>query len=127
GRPARKPRESEWWTSGPAPPDERRTIVGRGRKPMIAPRLALGDVFVVPVGDGRAAVGQIVGTYGSDAYYFAIFDGVVSVDEVQDRLHDVLTGPVLLLALSMDAKFYAGHWTVVARAPVADIPLPAYK
>ena len=88
----------------------------------------LGDVFVVPTGDGRAGVGQVVATYGKDAYFFAIFDFVLPLDEVAERAVEGLSAPVLFLALSMDAKLYAGHWTVVAQAPVNPaIPLPAYK
>jgi len=95
---------------------------------MVISRLAVGDVFIVPVGDGRVGVGQIVGTYGKDAYYFAIFDTVLPLDEAGDRLSEALACPVLFLALSMDAKLHVGHWTVVGRAPVAaDMPLPAYK
>lgn len=95
---------------------------------MVNSRLTLGDVFVVPVGDGRAGVGQIVGVYGKDAYYFAIFDTVLPIDEAEGRASEAVGTPLLFLALSMDAKLHAGHWTVVARAPVAtDVPLQAYK
>lgn len=91
-------------------------------------RLAVGDVFVMPVGDGRAGVGQIVGTYGKDAYYFAIFDVVLPIDEVEDRVGEALAAPMLFLALSMDAKLHVGHWTVLTRTAVAaDVPFPAYK
>jgi hypothetical protein len=94
----------------------------------MSPRLAVGDVFVLPVGDGRAGVGQIVGTYGKDAYYFSIFDAVMPLDEAPDRASEALTARLLLLALSMDAKLHAGHWTVAMRASVAaNVPLPAYK
>jgi len=85
-------------------------------------------VFVVPTGDGRAGVGQIVASYGKGLYYFAIFDLVVPLEDAQDRALEALRAPVLFLALSMDAKLYVGHWTVVAEAPVdTSIRLPAYK
>ena len=41
-------------------------------------RLHLGDVFTVPIDADRVGFGQVVGTYGKDAYYFAIYDAVVS-------------------------------------------------
>lgn len=90
--------------------------------------LDVGDVFIVPTGDDRAGVGQVVGKYGRDAYYFAIFEGVFPLSEAPAQAVETVCAPVLLLALSLDAKIHAGHWTIVGRAPVASsIPLPAYK
>jgi hypothetical protein len=94
----------------------------------VVSRLRIGDVFVVPTGDDRAGVGQVVATYGKDAYFFAIFDVVLPLDEAVDRAVEGLLAPVRFLALSMDAKLHAGHWTIVTQAPVNPrIPLPAYK
>lgn len=88
----------------------------------------IGDVFIVPTGDGRAGVGQVVSTYGKDAYYFAVFDVVLPVDEAVEKAVEAAASQVLFLALSMDAKLHAGHWTVVAHAPINQaIPLPVYK
>jgi hypothetical protein len=82
----------------------------------------------VPTGDDRAGVGQVVATYGKDAYFFAIFDRVLPLSEASGQAVNALSAPLLFLALSLDAKIHAGHWTVVGRAPVApSIPLPAYK
>jgi len=91
-------------------------------------KLGLGDVFIVPTGDGRAGIGQVVGAYGKDAYFLAIFEGTLPVEVAADRAIEALSTPVRLLALSLDAKVHAGHWTVVGRAPVSEsIPLPGYK
>lgn len=91
-------------------------------------RLKVGDIFIVPTGDERAGVGQVVASYGKDAYYFAVFDRVVPSADAPDQAADAVHAPVLLLALSMDAKLHAGHWTVVGHDSVApSIPLPAYK
>ena len=95
---------------------------------MVKKRPKVGDVFVVPIGDGRAGIGQVVGAYGKDAYYFAIFDSVLPIEEAESRLGEALEAPVLFLALSLDAKIHVGHWLVVGSAPVAEsVPLPAYK
>jgi hypothetical protein len=95
---------------------------------VVSRRLKTGDVFVVPLGDGRAGVGQVVGSYGKDAYFFAIFDAAFPADEVERRANEVVREPVLFVALSMDAKIHAGHWTVVGSSPVPEhVPLPAYK
>jgi hypothetical protein len=90
-------------------------------------KLKLGDVFTVPIDDARVGVGQIVGTYGKDAYYFAIFDVTVPAAGAMN-LDDAVGQRVLFLALSLDAKLSAGHWTVVGNEPVRrDMPLPAFK
>lgn len=95
---------------------------------MVTPRPVVGDVFIVPVGDGRAGVGQVVGIYLKNAYYFAIFDAVFPIDEAKGRAVDSVLARPLLLALSLDAKLHAGDWTVVGSAPVAaSVLLPAYK
>ena len=65
---------------------------------MSRPRLKVGDVFTVPIDEGRLGVGQIVGTYGTDAYYFAIFDAVTSWPASID-LGQVLNTKVIYLAL----------------------------
>jgi hypothetical protein len=91
-------------------------------------RLRLGDVFTVPVDEARVGLGQVVAEYAHPGYFFfAVFEPVFSPDALPE-LGEVVTQPVALLALSMDAKVVAGHWVVVGNVPVApDVPLPAYK
>jgi hypothetical protein len=90
-------------------------------------KLKLGDVFTLPVDDSRCGVGQIVATYGKDAYYFAIFDVTVPAGDSFD-VGEAMGHRVLFLALSLDAKLSAGHWRIVGNAPVPDgLPLPAFK
>lgn len=91
-------------------------------------KLEVGDVFIVPTGDGRAGVGQVVAKFGKSAYFFTIFDGIIPLEEAGDRAREIASSPVRFIALSMDAKIHAGHWTIVAQAPVDPlVPLPAYK
>jgi hypothetical protein len=87
----------------------------------------LGDVFTIPVDDSRRGVGQIVGTYGKDAYYFAVYD-YVAPDATSVDVKEALLAHVLFLALSLDAKLAAGHWMVIDHHEVPDaVRLPAYK
>ncbi|MCA0295238.1 MAG: immunity 26/phosphotriesterase HocA family protein [Actinobacteria bacterium] len=81
-------------------------------------KLRDGDVFSIPLGDGRAGLGQIVGHYGTSAYFFAIFESVLPEQEIPIKFQDLLSGPVKLLALSMDAKLHVGDWKVVATTPI---------
>jgi hypothetical protein len=92
---------------------------------MARSRLVVGDVFTVPIDLQRSGIGQVVGTYLDDGYYFAIYDVVVT--DAAD-LPDVSSLGVLFLALSLNAKIAVGHWKVVGWQPVpADMPLPAFK
>src|SRR4051794_1018214 len=93
------------------------------QRPSGVHRPTVGDVFTVPFGDDRVGVGQIVGVYGDNAYYFAIFDVALPVTEARERAIEAISTPLLFLALSLDAKLHAGQWLVVGRASVsADIP-----
>jgi Immunity protein 26 len=90
-------------------------------------KLRVGDVFSVPLDDERVGSGQIVATYGKDAYFFALFERAYARDEQLD-LEQAVRAPVALLALSFDAKIAVGDWVVVGNQPVADdVPLPAFK
>jgi len=90
-------------------------------------KLKTGDVFAVPLDEARVGVGQIVGTYGKDAYYFAIFDATAP-DAASIDLERAPQERVVFLALSLDAKLAAGHWRVVGHRPVREgMPLPAFK
>jgi hypothetical protein len=84
-------------------------------------------VFSVPLDDRRFGLGQVVGTFGKDAYFLALFEPAFTRGEQLD-LEQVVQGAVAFLALSFDAKIAAGDWVVIGNQPVsADTPLPAYK
>jgi hypothetical protein len=91
-------------------------------------KLSVGDVFTLPIDDSRIGVGQIVGKYGAEGYYYiAIFDFIASLRGSVD-IDDAVSKRVLFLALSLDAKLWAGHWELVGNRRVADqMPLPAFK
>jgi hypothetical protein len=89
--------------------------------------LGVGDVFSVPLDDQRFGLGQVVATYGEDAYFFALFEPAFTRGEQLD-LERVVRTPVALLALSLDAKIAVGDWVVLGNQTVAeDMPLPAFK
>jgi hypothetical protein len=89
--------------------------------------LSAGDVFAVPLDDGRFVVAQVVATYGEDAYYFAVFEPVFARGDQPD-LSEVTSTGVAFLALSFDAKIAAGHWPMLGNRGVRrGVPLPAFK
>jgi len=87
----------------------------------------VGDVFLIPLDAARVGVGQIVAEYlGGRAYYLAIFEAIADIESPD--VEDALGSPVVLLALSLDAKLAVGHWPIVGHRPVAaGMPLPAFK
>lgn len=86
-----------------------------------------GDVFKIPLGDGRAAVGQVVSSYLS-AYYVVIFDFVASEEEVPSLVTEALQSEPLFAGLSRDALFRPGRWQVLENRTVDSRKyLPAYK
>lgn len=101
-------------------------IIGRIVRPRL--RLKIGDVFRLPLSEDRVGYGQIVGSYRTDAYYFAIFEQPQPRHAEPD--FSVMTADhIALLALSLDALLYHGRWEIVANRPVdaARIAWPRYK
>lgn len=86
-----------------------------------------GDVFSISLGDGTAAVGQVVSSYLA-SYYVVLFDFVAPEDEVGSRISDALEAKTLFGGLTFDALFRPGRWqTLENRAVDSKRYLPAYK
>ena len=91
------------------------------------PSLNDGDVFKIPLGDGRAAVGRIVAPYLS-TYYVVIYDFVASEEEIPSLVTQALESEPLFAGLTFDALFRPGRWQVLENRPVDGWQfLPAYK
>lgn len=85
-----------------------------------------GDVFVIPVGDDRVAVGQIVQQGSSTQMpWVAVFWPPIDDDDLERQFPaQIATAPVLL----GQAIMLRGRWRRVANAEViAPIPWPAFK
>jgi hypothetical protein len=96
---------------------------------MSRPRLAVGDVFTVPVDGSRVSVGQVVGKYQHDAYYVVVYDLLAMAgDEPLAVAEAVEVAGPLLVALTFDAKVMVGDWQVIANVDVpSSVTLPAYR
>jgi hypothetical protein len=90
------------------------------------PRYEIGDVFRLTIDSQRVGFGQIVGKYGRDAYYFAIFEQPHHVGE-RVNLASVVSSDVALLALSFDALLFHGDWEVVGRHEPPALRWGVYK
>ena len=79
--------------------------------------------------DGRSGYGQVAARYGSSGghFYFVVIHGAHSLD------HEASVQPahdqIALLALSMDALLFHGHWAIVGHTSVPEdrIRWPEYK
>jgi len=89
-------------------------------------RLKQGDVFTIPLGDGRVNLGQVVAPHRGHAWYMTVFDGAEDPEVAARR--DVTTKDPLFAALTLDVLFDLGDWEVVGHAAVdPSAHLPAYK
>jgi hypothetical protein len=88
-------------------------------------RFDVGDVFTVPLDEGRVGVGQAVAKYEWEHYYyFAIFESAYPRSALPNP-REIVANEVAFLALSMDTK---PDWQVIGNEPVpVDMPLPACK
>ncbi|MCQ2001003.1 Imm26 family immunity protein [Arthrobacter zhaoxinii] len=90
------------------------------------PSLNDGDVFKIPLGDGRAAVGQIVSKYLT-SYYMVFFDFIAAEEEVPSLVTEALESEPLFAGLTYDGLFRPGRWQVLENRPVDGRKyLPAY-
>lgn len=87
-----------------------------------------GDVFRVPLGDGRSSSGQVMGSHMTNQHYVVVFD--VAVPDEGPVLpaqlpHDEAP---LFAALVLDTLFESGEWQVVGHKEVdPGRHLPAYR
>jgi hypothetical protein len=90
------------------------------------PRFEIGDVFRLPIDANRVGFGQIVGKYGRNAYYFAIFELPHAADAPID-IASLVEGEISLLALSLDALLVRGDWEIVGRTEPPPLQWPTYQ
>jgi hypothetical protein len=85
-----------------------------------------GDIFIIPLGDGRAYVGQVL-TSKAGALYVIVFDEQVAVDA---ELHFRKTpdDDPLFATLTFDGRFRPGMWRIIGNSnPDLDRYLPAFS
>ena len=85
-------------------------------------KLAVGDVFLVPLDGERYGIGQLAGDWKGELYV-VIYDKVVSHDASPA---DIDGAELTFAALTLDAKLHHGDWLVVGnrRDNLPDIPQP---
>lgn len=87
-------------------------------------RAAAGDIFEIPLPDGRSGYGQII--IDGDELYVAVFRDLYSA---LPDLDELVENDILLVGWTADALIYHGRWKIVGNRPpiVARVPFPSYK
>lgn len=87
-------------------------------------RVNAGDIFEMPLPDGRRGYGQVI--IGGDVLYVAVFRDIY--DALPD-LDELIKNDVLLVGWTLDALIYHDRWKIVGnRQPIAArVPFPSYK
>lgn len=96
---------------------------------MAVANLKVGDVFTIPLGDGRFGLGQAVDVGPHDSVYMVVFDAVVADEtEIGDLAEFVATADFRLAAWAGSELVEIGRWKVLGRVPAReDFPRPAFK
>ena len=88
-----------------------------------------GDVFTIPLDDGRVHLGQVIAFERFDLlFYTVVFDLVTTPERAPGLVDRALASRPILAGQTMDALFRPGGWKVVGNRPSeAARFLPAYK
>lgn len=91
------------------------------------PTLKSGDVFKIPLGDGRAAIGQVIAIYLA-SIYIVILDFTAMEDQLVSQMSEALETEPVFSGLTFDGHFRPGQWEILENHPVDKAKfLPAYK
>ena len=88
-------------------------------------KAVVGDVFLIPLEGERYGIGQLAGDWKGELYV-VIYDMVVPAEASPA---DVDNEPLLLAALTLDAKLHRGDWKIIGNreVAVAAVPQPWFK
>jgi len=88
-------------------------------------RVKLGDVFLIPLDQGRNCLGQIAGDWKGELYA-VVFDKVVNEDAT---VSEVDGAAIQFAALTLDAKLHHGDWRIIGNRQdnLSAVPQPWFK
>jgi hypothetical protein len=91
-------------------------------------KLSEGDIFEIPLPDGRLGYGIILrrgGLTNGGTPYVAIYHAVYSE---RQKASDIVCGEIALAGWTTDALIYHGEWTVIAYGmELPSVPFPNFK
>jgi len=93
-------------------------------------KLNIGDVFIIPLGNGEFGFGQIVTPYDkkSGGFMMAVFKYKVN-DLTSIFIEKICHKDILLLGFTFDAKIYHKDWTIIGNytSNIGAIIMPYYR
>ena len=97
--------------------------VARPKHAKMAP-VKMGDLFAIPVPDGRHGHGQVI--IAGTPFYAVIFAGLY---DRQPEFEELVGSDILLVGWTLNALLFHREWSVVGnRLPLFErIPFPSYK
>jgi Immunity protein 26 len=89
-------------------------------------KLKIGDVFSIPITKELMGYGQIV--LAGTVQYIVVFEEAYRKEE-KVSAERIVSGKILLVGHTTDARLYHGMWKIIGNAPVPKerIPFPCYK
>jgi hypothetical protein len=86
-----------------------------------------GDVFLVPLGDGASAGGQVIAIREREELYIAIMDRRLSSSTCDPKL--AIAGDPAFLTLTFDAKLANRDWPIIGNCvnTIERFPHPSFK
>ena len=96
---------------------------------MAVKRLKLGDVFTIPLGDGRFGVGQAVRTTPQDSVFMLVFDLFLDEESAPVDLDELIADAQMRLGAWAGSELVEiGRWKVIGNTvPREDFRRPAFK
>jgi hypothetical protein len=79
-------------------------------------KVHVGDVFAIPISESHVGIGLVSGDWKGELF-LVVFEGRFDRESADPGI--VRTATPLFAALSLDAKLYHGHWTVLDHHPEA--------
>ncbi len=88
-------------------------------------RLKIGDVFEIPLSDGRKAYGQYVRADKDNGPMIRIFD-LITKDNIQ--VDEIINTPNMFppLIVGLRAAIKTGMWTILGNSPINDFDPPYF-
>ncbi|MCC6604820.1 MAG: immunity 26/phosphotriesterase HocA family protein [Anaerolineae bacterium] len=92
---------------------------------MIRKTLKVGDIFEIPLSDGRKACGQYVRADKDNGPVIRIFD-LITKDDM--KIDEIVNAPVMFppIVVGLKAAIKSGLWTIIGNLPVTDFVPPNF-
>lgn len=91
-------------------------------------KLKVGDIFTIPVSEGKTGFGQIINIPNKHNFIIVVFENAYTGKE-WPSLTEIIADRILFLGYTMDALIYHKDWKIIGNVSsnINKIKLPYYK